>query len=88
MILKPKWCILVALAIVAVFFNAGHINAAANAPDVADIAEAQLGPANEKLPVYFFWGDGCPHCHDEILDRKSTRLNSSHTDISRMPSSA
>ena len=25
---------------------------------------------------------------DEILDRKSTRLNSSHTDISRMPSSA
>ena len=24
----------------------------------------------------------------EILDRKSTRLNSSHTDISRMPSSA
>ena len=25
---------------------------------------------------------------EEILDRKSTRLNSSHTDISRMPSSA
>ena len=25
---------------------------------------------------------------DIILDRKSTRLNSSHTDISRMPSSA
>ena len=25
---------------------------------------------------------------DEDLDRKSTRLNSSHTDISRMPSSA
>ena len=25
---------------------------------------------------------------DEIPDRKSTRLNSSHTDISRMPSSA
>ena len=25
---------------------------------------------------------------DERLDRKSTRLNSSHTDISRMPSSA
>ena len=24
----------------------------------------------------------------EALDRKSTRLNSSHTDISRMPSSA
>ena len=25
---------------------------------------------------------------DMMLDRKSTRLNSSHTDISRMPSSA
>ena len=25
---------------------------------------------------------------EEYLDRKSTRLNSSHTDISRMPSSA
>ena len=25
---------------------------------------------------------------ESILDRKSTRLNSSHTDISRMPSSA
>ena len=24
----------------------------------------------------------------ELIDRKSTRLNSSHTDISRMPSSA
>ena len=26
--------------------------------------------------------------HGVLLDRKSTRLNSSHTDISRMPSSA
>ena len=26
--------------------------------------------------------------YDVITDRKSTRLNSSHTDISRMPSSA
>ena len=25
---------------------------------------------------------------DRMVDRKSTRLNSSHTDISRMPSSA
>ena len=33
----------------------------------------------------------CPSCKGRkggILDRKSTRLNSSHTDISRMPSSA
>ena len=26
--------------------------------------------------------------HNGLTDRKSTRLNSSHTDISRMPSSA
>ena len=31
--------------------------------------------------------DNCSH-QDAALDRKSTRLNSSHTDISRMPSSA
>ena len=42
----------------------------------------------------------CPHCDGMVYidmqtmmpailgDRKSTRLNSSHTDISRMPSSA
>ena len=32
-------------------------------------------------------GDYVPR-RDTIVDRKSTRLNSSHTDISRMPSSA
>ena len=32
--------------------------------------------------------DDCYYLSDEVLDRKSTRLNSSHTDISRMPSSA
>ena len=31
---------------------------------------------------------GCPDGYDQVPDRKSTRLNSSHTDISRMPSSA
>ena len=40
------------------------------------------------------WANGrsCPRCGHEktyaLTDRKSTRLNSSHTDISRMPSSA
>ena len=41
------------------------------------------------------WGDWPVHSalwqavsHEDTLDRKSTRLNSSHTDISRMPSSA
>ena len=30
----------------------------------------------------------CKKCREDYQDRKSTRLNSSHTDISRMPSSA
>ena len=34
------------------------------------------------------YGDEFPQVHETLLDRKSTRLNSSHTDISRMPSSA
>ena len=32
--------------------------------------------------------DGSKDTSKEKIDRKSTRLNSSHTDISRMPSSA
>ncbi len=42
----------------------------------------------------YFWWDGKIDREEEFLiiaktrDRKSTRLNSSHTDISRMPSSA
>ena len=36
------------------------------------------------------WHDGEPFTAEDVkfTDRKSTRLNSSHTDISRMPSSA
>ena len=32
--------------------------------------------------------DTDPQQREHMIDRKSTRLNSSHTDISRMPSSA
>ena len=39
----------------------------------------------EKLLLQSVQYDKTP---DQALDRKSTRLNSSHTDISRMPSSA
>ena len=38
--------------------------------------------------VTTFNGSGYETYAQRMLDRKSTRLNSSHTDISRMPSSA
>ena len=35
-----------------------------------------------------FFLENLGYKYEEFIDRKSTRLNSSHTDISRMPSSA
>jgi len=52
------------LLAVGVFFNTGTAQAALNAPDGS---QTQLAQKSEKLPVYFFWGDGCPHCHDELI---------------------
>ncbi len=46
-------------------------------------------PGSGKLfEEEFVTNDGPVTCLGMTLDRKSTRLNSSHTDISRMPSSA
>ncbi len=43
--------------------------------------------AIKELMIYL-WGGAYDSLTDLARDRKSTRLNSSHTDISRMPSSA
>ena len=48
-------------------------------PGVLDFQDAVYGPITYDLASLF---------KDAFIDRKSTRLNSSHTDISRMPSSA
>jgi len=53
---------LVALTIV--FFNIGQTAAASLAPNDNSTQNIQ---AIEKLPIYFFWGEGCPHCHDEAI---------------------
>ena len=51
----------------------------------ADIDEPQLRKGGVLIDVKFIGIQGGDLLH---RDRKSTRLNSSHTDISRMPSSA
>ena len=57
--------------------SAGHREAALGAPlVVGDIADTDL--VRRVIREH----------RVEAVDRKSTRLNSSHTDISRMPSSA
>ena len=47
------------------------------------LGAAAFNAANQKLPVAFV-----APMHFAYVDRKSTRLNSSHSDRSRMPSSA
>ena len=50
-------------------------------------ATAQMGKVDE-LPAIQRFTSYMERYEKQVLDRKSTRLNSSHTDISRMPSSA
>ena len=62
-------------------FSAEHTESARDAFDI--IVLSQLVWPNTPHPTF---DDCCAIVHEQ--DRKSTRLNSSHTDISRMPSSA
>ena len=48
-----------------------------------DVLQANFDDTNAKLVASIYLQNG-----ESGLDRKSTRLNSSHTDSSRMPSSA
>ena len=50
------------------------------------MATVDKNDPNQKVPASKSKGSQAPLVFPE--DRKSTRLNSSHTDISRMPSSA
>ena len=66
-------------------------------PELALVGTRTIpGPDGGELTVRFYWplGEGpfgvCLYFHGGgwVLDRKSTRLNSSHGKLSRMPSSA
>jgi thiol-disulfide isomerase/thioredoxin len=41
-----------------------HIRIPAPAPENVPLPKVPY-PPNEKVLLYFFWGDGCPHCHAE-----------------------
>lgn len=38
--------------------------------------EADIKPSNDKLNIYIFWGDGCPHCKHlaEFLGEKQSEI--------------
>ena len=50
--------------------------------------ELKLKKTGYKEKDILDWTQACQKAIESVVDRKSTRLNSSHTDISRMPSSA
>ena len=61
----------------------------AGEPDLDEYAAFQSLLDRERLgSTGIGHGVALPHGRLKGLDRKSTRLNSSHTDIARMPSSA
>ena len=57
-----------------------------NMAELYDLSAKQPEVIQASEPMYKPERFGLPE--DAKVDRKSTRLNSSHTDISRMPSSA
>ena len=55
-------------------------------PNDLNLVSDLVIPPHFKMPRFEKYdGTSCPEMH---LDRKSTRLNSSHESVSRMPSSA
>ncbi len=52
------------IILITVFFNTKQITATQLAPENT---QPQINQVTKKLPVYFFWGEGCPHCHAESI---------------------
>jgi thiol-disulfide isomerase/thioredoxin len=70
--IKFSLFLLTLLILAMVFFNLGEASAANSVPIQSEV---QLVAEQNKLPVYFFWGDGCPHCHDEKIFLQSIENN-------------
>ena len=66
------------------FLREGEIGSRLRHPNVVPIYEVSSDPSAPYLVMEFVEGQNLR----SFIDRKSTRLNSSHTSVSRMPSSA
>ena len=64
------------------------INRLTQLPPLPNAAQPTISPTSPIGEIFRYRVVGPPGYTVTDLDRKSTRLNSSHTDISRMPSSA
>ena len=62
----------------------GHLASSLGAVELTIALHSVFNTPSDKI----IWDVGHQTYPHKILDRKSTRLNSSHTDIARMPSSA
>ena len=63
--------------------------------NISKLFKKKIADFDQVIDIYIYTGEvdvdeyrGVGTAQYTKLDRKSTRLNSSHTDISRMPSSA
>ena len=70
-----------AIAFVLIFFNFGI-------PVLSPVAEFDLSALPELIGGFILGPIGALEIIVVKIDRKSTRLNSSHSSVSRMPSSA
>ena len=68
-------------------FGSMYLSQAPRTPGIHLVAVADLSPQRAKESLARVGWEASRYGATS-LDRKSTRLNSSHTDISRMPSSA
>ena len=59
-----------------------------DAPNPAALGNVHAEPNTYITPVDLGLPGSLPVVNEQAIDRKSTRLNSSHSDRSRMPSSA
>ena len=72
------------VAIITPMYEDGSINF----DELGRIIEDQIARHTDAIIICGTTGECSTMTDEEQLDRKSTRLNSSHSEISRMPSSA